>query len=127
MDTVGELRRHAANYGYNVTAFEKTVHLLGIMDALSAHPYLRDQFALKGGSALNLFLLDAPRLSVDLDLNFVGAPERPAAVAAVADQLGGHPLVDLALGPGVDEQREVRVAVDVRRSRGRPPFRRRRA
>ena len=76
MDTVGELRRHAANYGYNVTAFEKTVHLLGIMDALSAHPYLRDQFALKGGSALNLFLLDAPRLSVDLDLNFVGAPER---------------------------------------------------
>ncbi len=28
------------------------------------------------------------------------ADEGPAAVAAVADQLGGHPLVDLALGPG---------------------------
>ena len=76
MYTADELRRHAENYGYEVEPFEKAVRLLGILDALSAHPYLRDQFALKGGSALNLFLLDAPRLSVDVDLNFVGAPAR---------------------------------------------------
>ena len=76
MYTADELQRHADTYGYNVKAFETAVRLLGIMDALSAHPYLRDQFALKGGSALNLFLLDAPRLSVDVDLNFVGAPGR---------------------------------------------------
>lgn len=50
MDIVGELRRHAAAYGYNVVAFEKTVRLLGVMDALSSHPYLGDRFALKGGS-----------------------------------------------------------------------------
>jgi len=29
--------------------------------------------ALKGGTALNLFLLDMPRLSVDIDLNYLGA------------------------------------------------------
>ena len=29
-----------------------------------------DQFALKGGTAINLFLRDMPRLSVDLDLVF---------------------------------------------------------
>jgi predicted nucleotidyltransferase component of viral defense system len=32
--------------------------------------------ALKGGTALNLFLLDVPRLSVDIDLNYTGAADR---------------------------------------------------
>lgn len=81
MATAGELRRHAGAYGYDVRSFEKAVRLLGIVVAVSAEPYLRDQFALKGGSALNLFLLDAPRLSVDLDLNFVGDPERERMLA----------------------------------------------
>ena len=81
MVTVGELTRHADFHGYNVEAFEKAVRLLGIVHAVSADPFLRDQFALKGGSALNLFLLDAPRLSVDLDLNFVGEPERERMLA----------------------------------------------
>jgi len=31
-----------------------------------------DTFALKGGSAINLFVCDMPRLSVDLDLVFQG-------------------------------------------------------
>ena len=81
MATVGELTRHADFHGYKMEAFEKAVRLLGIVHAVSADPYLRDQFALKGGSALNLFLLDAPRLSVDLDLSFVGEPERERMLA----------------------------------------------
>ena len=81
MGTAGELRRHAGAYGYDARSFEKAVRLLGIVDAVSADPHLRDQFALKGGSAINLFLLDAPRLSVDLDLNFVGEPERERMLA----------------------------------------------
>jgi predicted nucleotidyltransferase component of viral defense system len=54
--------------------------------------------ALKGGTALNVFLFDLPRLSVDIDLNYVGAAdrntmlaERPSvegAVEAVARRLG---------------------------------------
>jgi hypothetical protein len=31
---------------------------------------------LKGGTAINLFYLDLPRLSVDIDLNYVGQIER---------------------------------------------------
>jgi hypothetical protein len=31
---------------------------------------------LKGGTALNLFVLDVPRLSVDIDLNYIGAADR---------------------------------------------------
>ena len=33
-------------------------------------------WVLKGGTALNLFLLDIPRLSVDIDLNYIGALDR---------------------------------------------------
>lgn len=31
---------------------------------------------MKGGTALNLFLLDLPRLSVDIDLNYIGSANR---------------------------------------------------
>ena len=36
---------------------------------LSSHPSLRGKWVLKGGTALNLFVLRYPRLSVDIDLN----------------------------------------------------------
>lgn len=43
-----------------------------------------DRLALKGGTAINLFLRDMPRLSVDLDLTFTDyAVPRSAALAAI--------------------------------------------
>ena len=45
-------------------------------EALNSHPFLRGKLALKGGTALNLFLFDVPRLSVDIDLNYVGSESR---------------------------------------------------
>lgn len=44
-------------------------------------------FALKGGTAINLFLRDMPRLSVDLDLTYLPSEPRAEALAAVADSL----------------------------------------
>jgi hypothetical protein len=35
-------------------------------------------FALKGGTAINLFLRDMPRLSVDIDLTYLPVEDRPA-------------------------------------------------
>ena len=41
-------------------------------------------FALKGGTAINLFVRDMPRLSVDLDLVFVDhRPDRDEALARI--------------------------------------------
>ena len=37
---------------------------------VAPHVFVDDQFGLKGGTAINLFLRDMPRLSVDLDLVF---------------------------------------------------------
>lgn len=34
-------------------------------------------FAMHGGTAINLFLQDMPRLSVDIDLTYVEIAERP--------------------------------------------------
>ncbi len=46
------------------------------------------RMALKGGTALNLFLRDMPRLSVDLDLTFLdGTRPRAEALACIAEDL----------------------------------------
>jgi predicted nucleotidyltransferase component of viral defense system len=47
-------------------------------------------FALKGGTAINLFVRDMPRLSVDLDLVFVDhRPERNDALARINEAIRG--------------------------------------
>lgn len=47
-----------------------------------------DRFALKGGTAINFFLRDLPRLSVDLDLVLAdGTLDRAAALAAIGEGL----------------------------------------
>ena len=55
----------------------------------------------------------APAVDVAGDPGIAGVGDRRAAMAAVADDLGGHALAQRALGLGVDQQREVGVAVDV--------------
>ena len=64
--------------GFRADVLEKAAQLLGLLDSIQSHPFLRGKFALKGGTALNLFVFDVPRLSVDIDLNYVGAVSRDA-------------------------------------------------
>jgi Nucleotidyl transferase AbiEii toxin, Type IV TA system len=40
-------------------------------------------FALKGGTAINLFVRDMPRLSVDIDLTYLPVQDRPTSLAAI--------------------------------------------
>lgn len=40
-------------------------------------------FALKGGTAINLFVRDLPRLSVDIDLTYLPVEDRAASLAAI--------------------------------------------
>jgi hypothetical protein len=56
--------------------FEKVARLLSLLNALGRHPRLKGRWALKGGTALNLFCFDVPRLSVDIDLNYLGNGDR---------------------------------------------------
>lgn len=65
---------------------KETVTLL-----LDAVPFVFKQkcFAMKGGTAINLFCRDMPRLSVDIDLVFIDPemPKRTEALAAIEDSL----------------------------------------
>jgi len=45
-------------------------------------------FGLKGGSAINLFVRDLPRLSVDLDLTFLPLKDRAQSLAEMDAALG---------------------------------------
>ena len=70
-----KLSAEADATGFRPDVLEKAAQLLGLLNALPTHPALQGKLALKGGTALNLFILDVPRLSVDIDLNCVGAED----------------------------------------------------
>ena len=76
--------------GFRPDVLEKVIHLLGLLDAIRSHPFLKGKMALKGGTALNLFVFDVPRLSVDIDLNYVGAETTEA-------MLDERPKIDEAI------------------------------
>src|SRR4030043_1637946 len=44
-------------------------------------------FALKGGTAINLFLRDMPRLSVDIDLTYVPIEDRATSLRSISEGL----------------------------------------
>ena len=76
-----ELAREAAATGFRPEALDKVLRLLELLEALRRHPFLKSRVALKGGTALNLFVLDAPRLSVDIDLNYIATADRAIMLA----------------------------------------------
>lgn len=81
--------------GWIPDILERSVRLLLLLEGIDRHPLLHDKLLLKGGTALNLFHLPVPRLSVDIDLNYVGSldlketraqrPEIERALTAVAN------------------------------------------
>lgn len=64
-----------ASVGFATPVIDKAERLLEILAALRDDSMLSDAFVLHGGTALNLFHDDAPRLSVDIDLMFVAESE----------------------------------------------------
>lgn len=77
---------------------DKVERLLDLLDEMERHPALKDKLALHGGTAINLFMLDVPRLSVDIDVSYIGSvsredmlvdkPRIETGIEAVAQALG---------------------------------------
>lgn len=67
--------------GFKADMTEKVLQLLNVLSALNSHPFLKGKWVLKGGTALNMFLFNIPRLSVDIDLNYIGAVDREEMLA----------------------------------------------
>ena len=71
----------AETTGFRAEVLEKVILLLSLLDGFRSHPLLNKLLVLKGGTALNMFFFNLPRLSVDIDLNYIGAVEREAMLA----------------------------------------------
>ena len=69
------LERLAAETGFESGVLETVMRLGDILSDVFSHPLLSRVLVLKGGTALNLCFGTPPRLSVDLDFNYVGALE----------------------------------------------------
>ena len=85
-----KLLAETAATGFRPDTLEKVLRLLSLLMELKSHPFLKGKLALKGGTALNLFVFNVPRLSVDIDLNYIG----PSGREAMLEQ---RPLVERAI------------------------------
>ena len=47
--------------GFRPDFLEKVARLLGLLNAIKDHPFLKEKLVLKGGTALNLFIFNVPR------------------------------------------------------------------
>jgi len=75
---------------FDPSNLEKVIRLRQLLIEFQKHPFLQGRLVLKGGTAVNLFYLQLVRLSVDIDLNYIGQldreemlRERPQVIKAV--------------------------------------------
>jgi len=85
------LLSEAKDHYYKPEILEKVYRLLSALGQFISIPYLRERLVLKGGTALNLFYFEnLPRLSVDIDLNYIGQLE-------LSQMLQERPIVNDAI------------------------------
>ena len=65
------LAKKSKELGFNRDTYEKILRLSEVLISLNADPFLKDKLALKGGTAINFVEFDLPRLSVDIDLDYM--------------------------------------------------------
>lgn len=56
------LIRESGKTGFRAEILEKVWRLMNVLEGIQAHPFLRERLVLKGGTALNLFIFELPRL-----------------------------------------------------------------
>ncbi len=95
--------RIAASSGYPARPLETVFRLAELLALIEAA--LPGELLLRGGTALNLMHLGAPRLSVDLDLDYVGAADAGAAQARRPELLAEIEAVAVHAGYKVERSR----------------------
>lgn len=106
MLTREQLQCAAADTGFPIDSIEKVSMLVRLLNLMAAHPFSGPRLALKGGTALNLFVFELPRLSIDIDVNYIGAADRDA-------MMDERPKIDTALS-----QVASRLGMTVKRAPG---------
>lgn len=96
------IRRLARGLDFRIEKTEKAFRLVEYLGAVESHPDVKGQMVVKGGTALNVYRWDLPRLSEDADVNYIGALDRETfeerrpffldGMRAVARELGYDPV-----------------------------------
>lgn len=63
--------KKAKKLGFLRDTLEKVTRLADILEYFNTNSLLKDSLALKGGTAINLTIFNLPRLSVDIDLDYL--------------------------------------------------------
>ncbi|HEY9036822.1 MAG TPA: nucleotidyl transferase AbiEii/AbiGii toxin family protein [Pseudomonadales bacterium] len=87
----------------NSPYYQQVALLVQVLPFLAAHPC----FALKGGTAINLFVQPFPRLSVDIDLTYLPQEERAVALSHIAEELERLAATVEQRLPGVSVKRDM--------------------
>ena len=61
----------ASKHGFQRDVFEKVLRLKTVLDYFQEEPALREHLLLKCGTAINLTVFSLPRLSVDIDMDYM--------------------------------------------------------
>lgn len=95
--------RVAEESGFRAGPLETVFRLAQLLGQIDER--LGDELLLRGGTALNLFHLDLPRLSVDIDLDFVGAADAEQAQARRLELLAELEVLARSAGYEVAQER----------------------
>lgn len=68
--TKQEVEKIASATGFIKDNVDKVLRLIDLLEAINTLPEFAGKLALKGGTAINLCIVDCPRLSVDIDLDY---------------------------------------------------------
>lgn len=104
--TSSELESFAKQSGFLKNSLEKMLRLVDILSILKINPVTKDAFVLKGGTALNLFILDFPRISIDIDLNYIGSISK-------ATMLRDRKSISIEIQELFHSEYEIEIAKDV--------------
>lgn len=83
-----DIGRAAMQYGFIRDTFEKVLRLKEILEYFNTQEYLVKHLILKGGTAINLNVFDLPRLSIDIDMDYVPNDSRDDMLIA-RDNIAG--------------------------------------
>lgn len=70
--TTDNIRATAQAAGFIKDNAEKAMRLIDILEGIFSTKW-KDKLVLKGGTAINMFYMGMPRLSVDIDLDYIGS------------------------------------------------------
>lgn len=104
------IREAALKTGFIRDNLEKVMRLIGLLEVIFSSAF-SNQLVLKGGTAINLFYAGMPRLSVDIDLDYVGL-DRDAMLAdkaAIKDWLSA---VSFGMGYRISDHSKETHALD---------------